>query len=258
MTDNVPITAGSGTDISTDDIAGVQVQRVKVQYGADGSATDVSSGSPLPVVDATLSTTNTEIGATNETAASTDTATAGLNGRLQRIAQRLTTLLAVFPTTIDTNSGSKSASTLRVVLATDQPALSNKLLVTPDALARTAQSMASADSTDAIMSSTTALTPKFAKISTSSSGASEVVALVSSKKLRVISLALVANAAVNAKFQSHTTPTDLTGLFYLAANGGFVLPYNPVGWFESLSGQALDINLSGAVAVGGMLTYIEV
>jgi hypothetical protein len=36
-------------------------------------------------------------------------------------------------TTTDTNSGSKSAGTLRVVLATDQPALTNKLLVTPDA-----------------------------------------------------------------------------------------------------------------------------
>lgn len=37
-----------------------------------------------------------------------------------------------FPATVDTNSGNKSASTLRVVLATDQPALTNKLLVTPD------------------------------------------------------------------------------------------------------------------------------
>jgi len=37
------------------------------------------------------------------------------------------------PTTVDTNSGNKSASTLRVVLATDQPQLTNKLLVTPDA-----------------------------------------------------------------------------------------------------------------------------
>lgn len=36
-------------------------------------------------------------------------------------------------TTIDANSGNKSAGTQRVVLATDQPALTNKLLVTPDA-----------------------------------------------------------------------------------------------------------------------------
>lgn len=38
-------------------------------------------------------------------------------------------------TTTDTNSGTKSAGTLRVVLATDQPQLTNKLLVTPDSVA---------------------------------------------------------------------------------------------------------------------------
>jgi hypothetical protein len=42
-------------------------------------------------------------------------------------------LLQLNGTTVDTNSGSKSAGTLRVVLATDQPQLTNKLLVTPDA-----------------------------------------------------------------------------------------------------------------------------
>jgi hypothetical protein len=36
-------------------------------------------------------------------------------------------------TVVDTNSGTKSAGTQRVVIATDQPALTNKLLVTPDA-----------------------------------------------------------------------------------------------------------------------------
>lgn len=39
------------------------------------------------------------------------------------------------PTAIDTNSGTKSAGTIRVILATDQPALTNKLLVTPDSVA---------------------------------------------------------------------------------------------------------------------------
>ena len=38
MADNVAITAGSGTSIATDDIGGVQYQRVKVAIGADGAA----------------------------------------------------------------------------------------------------------------------------------------------------------------------------------------------------------------------------
>jgi hypothetical protein len=40
MADNVAITAGSGTTIATDDIAGVQVQRVKATWGPDGTAND--------------------------------------------------------------------------------------------------------------------------------------------------------------------------------------------------------------------------
>ncbi len=43
--------------------------------------------------------------------------------------------LLIGGTTVDGNSGNKSAQTMRVVLATDQPQLGNKLLVTPDAVA---------------------------------------------------------------------------------------------------------------------------
>lgn len=50
MADNTRLNAGAGGDLfATDDISGVKHQRVKIQHGADGSATDVSSTSPLPV-----------------------------------------------------------------------------------------------------------------------------------------------------------------------------------------------------------------
>lgn len=50
MADNVAITAGSGTTIATDDIgSGVQVQRVKPVWGADGTGTDTQISNPLPV-----------------------------------------------------------------------------------------------------------------------------------------------------------------------------------------------------------------
>lgn len=48
MADNVAITAGTGTTVAADDIAGVMWQRVKIGHGADGSATDVSTASPIP------------------------------------------------------------------------------------------------------------------------------------------------------------------------------------------------------------------
>ena len=53
MVDNTELNAGSGGDtIATDDIAGVKHQRVKIEVGADGSATDVSDANPMPVDDA--------------------------------------------------------------------------------------------------------------------------------------------------------------------------------------------------------------
>lgn len=50
MVDNVAVTAGAGTTIATDDVGGVQYQRVKVTWGVDGTATDASATNPLPVV----------------------------------------------------------------------------------------------------------------------------------------------------------------------------------------------------------------
>lgn len=111
--------------------------------------------------------------------------------------------------------------------------------------------------TDAIMNGTTALTPKFAVIAASSSGDNQIVAAVSGKKIRVLAYNMVANGAVNAKFQSDAT--DKTGLKYFdAAGAGICAPFNPVGWFETVAGEKLDLNLSGAVAVGGELVYVEV
>lgn len=102
------------------------------------------------------------------------------------------------------------------------------------------------------------VTPKFATIAASSSGNNTVVAAVTSKKIRVLALKLLANGTVNAKWQSGAGGTDLTGLSYLVANSGEVLPFNPAGWFETGSNTLLNLNLSGSVAVGGHLTYIEV
>lgn len=52
MADNTTLNAGTGGDvIATDDIAGVKYQRVKVNFGADGVASDVSSTNPLPVAE---------------------------------------------------------------------------------------------------------------------------------------------------------------------------------------------------------------
>src|SRR5215203_3388823 len=52
MVDNVSISEGDGDKtIATDDVGGVQYQRIKISWGGDGSATEVdtASGKPFPV-----------------------------------------------------------------------------------------------------------------------------------------------------------------------------------------------------------------
>jgi hypothetical protein len=56
------------------------------------------------------------VGALTETAPASDTASSGLNGRLQRIAQRFTSLIALFPTSLGTKT---AANSLAVTLASD-------------------------------------------------------------------------------------------------------------------------------------------
>lgn len=99
---------------------------------------------------------------------------------------------------------------------------------------------------------------RYSTITASSSGATTVVSAVTGKTIRVLSVVLISNGTVNVKFQSHVTPTDLTGLLYLVANTGFSTSWADGGHFATTSGEALDINLSGNIAVGGWLTYILV
>lgn len=112
--------------------------------------------------------------------------------------------------------------------------------------------------TSIVYNGTTALTPKFAAIDAASSGDNTIVAAVASKKIRVLSVFLVASAAVTTRFESGAAGTALTGQMQLGANGGFVLPFNPTGWFETASAVLLNLELSGAISVDGSLVYIEV
>jgi hypothetical protein len=106
MADNVAITAGSGTTMAADELTDGTLGSVKVAYGK--------------IMDGTLDSSNKLI--VNSSGEAKVTPTANSQVDVNKLAG----------TTTDTNSGNKSAGTLRVVLATDQPALTNKLLVTPD------------------------------------------------------------------------------------------------------------------------------
>jgi hypothetical protein len=82
---------------------------------ANGSAADAAS---RPVAWSTEG--KAQIGALTETAPASDTGSSGLNGRLQRIAQRITALIALLPASL---GGKAAAASLSTTLATDDPRL---------------------------------------------------------------------------------------------------------------------------------------
>ena len=96
----------------------------------------------------------------------------------------------------------------------------------------------------------------YTSISISASGASEIVSAISTRTIRVVSLHAIAAGPVNVKWQS--AANDLTGLAYFAANGGYVLPFNAIGWFQTNASEALNISLSAATGVGGSLAYVVI
>ena len=111
---------------------------------------------------------------------------------------------------------------------------------------------------DEYYSGATALTVKWATVAASTSGDNTIVAAVSGKKIRVLQAELIANGTVNVKWQSGASGTDKTGLAYMVVNSGYVLPYSPIGWFETAASTLLNLNLSAAIAVGGVIAYVEV
>ena len=140
MADNVNITPGTGDVVAADDIGGVKFQRVKQTLGPDGTANDAVAGAGpvgVGVQRVTLASDDpavTQIGALTEAAPGTDTASSGLNGRLQRLAQRITTLIANIGSSADTvlttgNAGS-IASYLRTIMEQSLSAVASVINVT--------------------------------------------------------------------------------------------------------------------------------
>jgi hypothetical protein len=81
----------------------------------------------------------------------------------------------------------------------------------------------------------------------------QVIPAFPGKRVRITGLVLVANTPISVKFQSAST--DITGNFPLAANSGFVMPYNPAGWFDTTPSEALNIVLSAGTTTAMQLTY---
>ncbi len=101
---------------------------------------------------------------------------------------------------------------------------------------------------------------KYAIVNASASGSNTIVAAVTNKRIRVLSYVIIAAGDVSATWQSASNA--LSGPMASAAHGGAApsagqaTPGGLIGQFETNQGEALNLNLSAAVAVGGHITYI--
>lgn len=101
----------------------------------------------------------------------------------------------------------------------------------------------------------TAQTVQRAFLDASASGDTQIVAAQGAGiRIRVIAYTFVAAAAVTVKFRSASTA--ISSGKPVAANGGVVAAEAPHGWFQTAANEALNLNLSGAVAVGVDVLWI--
>jgi hypothetical protein len=125
----------------------------------------------------------------------------------------------------------------------------------PTTIAVTQATAASLNAT-VIQSATLPVTLARVGIAASSSGDNIVIAAVSGKKTYVYAFELSFSGTVNAKFTDGAAGTLLGGLYYGVANAGAAQTVGPPYylWVGSTN-TALELNLSGAVAVGGGISY---
>lgn len=223
MADNTVLNAGTGGDTVRDiDHSGVKTQVVALDLNPAGAETLMAGSMPVTAASLPLPTgaaTSAKQDTGNTSIASVDTkigevqASPTANTLLDRlkviatnVAALATTIvlgagsavigvvnLALGGTALDGNSGTKSAQTLRVVIATDQPALTNKLLVTPDLPSG---------------ASTAAKQPALGTAGTASTDVISIQGIASMTKLLVTpdSVALPANQSVNVAQINGVTP----------------------------------------------------
>lgn len=162
---------------------------------------------------------------------------------------------------IATLIGVSNADSLTPVVIEADPT-TKRLFVSASSLAATTDTVTAKLATDAIQNGTTALTPKFAFANVAASTTdSSIVAAVASKKIRVLSAIMQCGAtATNITFNSKPAGagTAISMLFANAANGGEVLSFTPIGWFETTSGQGLTVTTGAGSTTGVQVVYVEV
>lgn len=89
-----------------------------------------------------------------------------------------------------------------------------------------------------------------------------LVAAITGKKIRVLAVVInqgdttPSTVVFNSKGSGAGTAKSPT--FKAAANGGFVIPFSPEGWFETNAGEGLTVSTGSGSTTGILVVYDRV
>jgi hypothetical protein len=78
------------------------------------------------------------------------------------------------------------------------------------------------------------------------------------QQIVLISCGLTVGANTSLTWQTSTGFADIFGPSPITATGGYILPFNAGGWFQTLVGDSLVLLPSPSASVGGGISYIWV
>ena len=88
---------------------------------------------------------------------------------------------------------------------------------------------------------------------------SAVVAAVTGRRIRVRSVVINQGDTTPSSVTFNTKPAGAGSAIYpalkAAANGGFVMPDNPYGWFQTLAGEGLTVTTGAGSTTSIAVTY---
>lgn len=249
MADNVLLDNGSNPDFTaaSDDVGGVQYPYVKLVDGTLNSST-VIGGDDINGLDVDVTRVVPGTGATHLGKAEDSAHANGDTG------------VAVWAVRSDTPSSTAASNGDYTALTTDSSGRLHVAVGTMPGASTITDTIGAAAMTNVVMDDVTPLTPKFTSIAIANSQTdSTLVAAVASKKIRVLSLfSQCQGTGTQVTLESDGAPDVRIHSYFPADNGGHVLPFNPIGWFETTSGAALLATTGAGSTTDFTLTYVEV
>lgn len=231
-----------------------------------------------------VGTTNTNMGAPGATACTTDTASCSLNQLLQRVAQRISSLIALLPTSLGTGGGLKvdGSGTALPVSAAALPLPTNAAQETGGSLATLAGAVSSAKVQENV-SQINGVAPLMGNgqtgtgaqrvtlsqdslsvpINISTSTTTQLVALSGSTSIYVTSEDVIAGGTGTFQFvygtgtACATGQQPLTGAYPLTAQAGLAKGDGAGTILKVPSGNALCAITVGAVQYSGAVSYLQ-